>query len=92
MFSQASCVPLALKLAEPCLKGLTYVEKDHSAGGKESLNLFAPRLGAAPASDMVTSVESDPCEKLYPSNTPILNVFASTSFPLNLPVPALEPS
>ena len=40
----------------------------------------------------MTSVESLPCEKLYPSNTPNLKQFASTSFPLNNPVPVLEPS
>ena len=56
------------------------------------MNLFDPLLGAAPASDIVTSVESLPCEKLYPSNTPILKQFASTSLPLNFPVPVLEPS
>ena len=56
------------------------------------MNLFDPLLGAEPASDIVTSVESLPCEKLYPSNTPILKQFASTSLPLNVPVPVLPPS
>ena len=58
---------------------------DHSAGGKESLNLFEPLLGAAPASLIVTSVESLPCEKLYPSKTPTLKVLAVVPLPLNNP-------
>jgi len=70
--------PLCLQLFVPCLKGLTYVPKDHSAGGKESLNRFEPRLGAAPASLIVTSVLSLPCEKLYPSKTPTLKVLISS--------------
>ena len=73
------------------MKGLTYVWKDHSAGGKESLNLFEPLFGAAPASLIVTSVASLPCEKLYPSNTPNLNVFASVPLPLKSPVAILLP-
>ena len=56
------------------------------------MNLFEPLLGAAPASDIVTSLESEPCEKLYPSSTPTLKVFASTSLPLKVPVPVLPPS
>jgi hypothetical protein len=56
------------------------------------LNLFEPLLGAAPASDIVTSLESEPCEKLYPSSTPTLNVLAVVSLPLNNPVPVLVPS
>ena len=47
-------------------------------------------MGVAPASLIVTSVASLPCEKLYPSNTPNLKVLASVPFPLNSPRPALE--
>ena len=56
------------------------------------MNLFDPRFGAAPASLIVTSVDSDPCEKLYPSNTPILKQFAAVELPLKRPVPVLDPS
>ena len=56
------------------------------------MNLFEPLLGAAPASEIETSLESEPCEKLYPSSTPTLNVLAVTSFPLNFPVPVRDPS
>ena len=55
------------------------------------MNLFDPRLGAAPASLIVTSVDSLPCEKLYPSNTPILKVFAFVVLPIKFPVAFLEP-
>jgi hypothetical protein len=92
MFSQQSWSSAVLKLAAPCTNGRTYVPNDHSAGGKESLNLFEPLFGAAPASDIVTSLESEPCEKLYPSSTPTLNVLAVFSLPLNNPVPVLVPS
>ena len=56
------------------------------------MNLFDPLLGVAPASLIVISVDSELCEKLYPSSTPILKVLASVPFPLKSPVPALEPS
>ena len=55
------------------------------------MNLFEPLFGAAPASLIVTSVASLPCEKLYPSNTPNLNVFASVPLPLKSPVAILLP-
>ena len=56
------------------------------------MNLFEPLLGVAPASLIVTSVDSELCEKLYPSNTPILKVFAVAPLPLKSPVGCLEPS
>ena len=56
------------------------------------MNLFEPLFGAAPASLIVTSVASLPCEKLYPSNTPNLKVFASVPLPLKSPVGNLLPS
>ena len=92
MFSTISMSPLSLQLFVPCLKGLTYVPKDHSAGGKESLNRFEPRLGVAPASLIVTSVASLPCEKLYPSKTPILKVFTTADAPVPSPLPLKSPS
>ena len=54
------------------------------------MNRFDPRFGAAPASLIVTSVDSLPCEKLYPSKTPILKVLAFEPLPLKSPRPALE--
>ena len=56
------------------------------------MNLFDPRFGAEPASLIVTSVDSDPCEKLYPSNTPTLKVLAAVELPQKRPVPVLAPS
>ena len=46
------------------------------------LSAREPPFGVAPASELVTSEDSLPCEKLYPSNTPILNVLQSVSLAL----------
>ena len=59
------------------LNGRTYVEKDHSAGAKESLKYALPRLETPvelSISARVTSVELEPCEKLNPSNTGISQI------------------